>query len=371
MLAVLPLLRHVVELGLGVVLTTVTVTSAAVAEQRLPPGVVHQFAPLDVPAYVERFLDAWQPELAVFVESEIWPATLGALERRDVPVVVCNARMSDRSFRRWRRLGRGAEAVFGRIHLCLAQTAEDAERFRVLGVPRARSIGNIKFDAPPPETTPQAAAALRAAFGGRPVVLAASTHPGEDEIVLDAFATLQRHLPNALAVIAPRHPERGPAVMSLAVGRALGAAQRSAGMLPSADTAVYVADTVGELGTLYALASVAIVGGSLVPPGGGHNPIEPAALGIPAVIGPHAGNFRQIVEAMTAARAISVASGAAAIAEAAERLIRHPVERGRQIEAALAVIAAYRGALGRTIAAIEPFLNPLVVTARLARSERS
>jgi 3-deoxy-D-manno-octulosonic-acid transferase len=366
--AILPLVARLAAAGLGVVLTTVTTTSAEIVGARLPPGAVHRFAPIDTAPCVDRFLDGWQPQLAVFVESELWPVTLHRLAARRIPLVVSNGRMSERSFRSWSRVPAVAHAVFGRIGLCLAQSDADAARFEALGTGRVAAVGNIKFDAPVPEAARAVAAALAGAVANRPVWLAASTHPGEDEIVLDAYERLLPRVPGLLLVLAPRHPARGVEIMNMAVARALDVCQRSAGALPGRGTSVYVADTVGELGTLYRLATVAFVGGSLVARGG-HNPIEPARLGPAVVTGPDVGNFADVYGALFAAGGALVVADAVELADAVERLVHHRVARERQAEAARVVVERFGGALDRTWEALEPMVHPLVVASRLGQGE--
>ncbi|WP_181699329.1 3-deoxy-D-manno-octulosonic acid transferase [Chthonobacter albigriseus] len=361
--AILPLVERLAASGLGVVLTTVTVTSAGVVERKALRGVVHQFVPLDFAPYIDRFLDTWHPGLALFVESEIWPAAVARLADRGVPLAILNGRMSDRSYRGWSRFSGVAAAIFGRVALCLAQSDADADRFRRLGVRDVRAVGNIKFDAPVPEAARPVHAALKAAIGDRPVLLAASTHEGEEEQVLDAYARLAPGVPGLLLVIAPRHPARGAAVMAMATGRGLEACQRSAGALPGRTTAVYVADTVGELGTFYRLASVAFVGGSLVGQGG-HNPIEPARLGVAVVTGPQVDNFRDIYATMLADGAVTMVPDAAGLAEAAERLIHHRHAREAQVAAASALVERLSGALDRSFEALQPLIAAVAAGGR-------
>lgn len=363
--AVLPLIGRLAEAGAAVVLTTVTLASARLLETRLPEGVVHQFVPLDIAPYLDRFLKAWKPQLALFVESEIWPVAVERLSANAIPLVVLNGRMSARSFNGWQRFPRLARAIFGRISLCLAQSGADAERFEALGVPRVVGVGNIKFDAPVPEASAAVGAALGRAIGARPVLLAASTHPGEEDIVLDAFEQLMRRIPDLLLVLAPRHPDRGSEVMSLVVERQLDVCQRSAGALPGRGTSVYIADTLGELGTLYRLATVAFVGGSLVDRGG-HNPIEPGRLQAAIVSGGFVGNFTEIYDALLAEQGATLVADAAELAEAVEHLVRHRGARDAQIAAALRVVDRYSGALDRTWATVEPMVAPIVIAARLA-----
>lgn len=366
--AVLPLVERIARTGVGVVLTTVTTTSAHLAGKRAPGILIHQFMPLDMAPFVNRFLDAWRPDLAVFVESEIWPIAIATLHQRGIPLVLSNGRLSERSFRGWGRFPTAARAVFGRIGLCLAQSDGDAERFRRLGVPRAESVGNIKFDAPVPEAAPAAGAALAAAVGDRPVLLAASTHDGEEALVLEALPALRAAVPGLLLMVAPRHPQRGEAVAALSARGGWSVERRSAGALPTLETDVYVADTVGELGTLYGLAPVAFVGGSLAPHGG-HNPIEPARLGAAVLSGPHVDNFSEIYASMAEAGAVRIVETPHALAAAATALLVDADARGRQETAARRVVARYTGALDRTEALLEPLLRPLVAHARSTGTE--
>ncbi|ODN71622.1 3-deoxy-D-manno-octulosonic acid transferase [Methylobrevis pamukkalensis] len=365
--AVMPLIYRIAATGVGVVLTTVTLASATLVAGRLPRGVCHQFVPLDIAPYVDRFLATWDPQLAIFVESEIWPVTIARLDARNVPLVVCNARMSPRSFAGWRRWPALSHAVFSRIRHCLAQSDADADRFRQLGAPRVSTIGNIKFDAPVPEASRTVAEALSASIDGRPVFLAASTHPGEEDIVLDAFTRALSRNADLLLILAPRHPARGPDVAGLASGHGLRTALRSIGALPERGTQVYVADTVGELGTLYRLARVAFIGGSLNPRIGGHNPIEPGGLGTAVVAGPNVGNWSEIYEALKAESALTEVRDATELFDAVDRLVNLDNTRQRQAEAARRVVARFSGALARTQAAIDPLIDPLIVSARLAR----
>jgi 3-deoxy-D-manno-octulosonic-acid transferase len=365
--AVMPLVARIAATGVRVVFTTVTVTSAEIAAGRLPDGAVHQFVPLDTAPGVDRFLATWTPGLAILVESEIWPVAIARLSDRAIPLVISNARMSDRSFRGWSRFPRAAAALFGRVGLCLAQSPADADRFRALGAPRVTDVGNIKFDAPVPEAPPAAAAAIASAFGDRPVFVAASTHPGEEAIVLDAFADLRARLPGLLLVVVPRHPDRGASVAATVADRGLAVVRRYAGDLPTPGTDVYVADTIGELGTFYRLAGAAFVGGSFVPVGG-HNPVEPARLGAPVVSGPQVASFRDAYAALEAEGGVTMVADAAALAADVAALLTDPVARARRTEAAGRVIARHAGALERTFRLVEPLIDALAVEARLDMS---
>lgn len=353
--SILPLVARIAGEGAFVVLTTVTTTSADVVGARLPDGVVHQFVPVDLAGPVTRFLDTWRPRFAIFVESEMWPVALAMLARRHVPLVIVNGRMSDRSFGRWSRVPLVARALMKRVALCLAQTPGDAERFLALGVRRVETTGNVKLDAAAPEAELAAAAALEAALAERPTFLAASTHPGEDEIVVAAHRRLAERYRDLVTVIVPRHPARGEAIADLVHAAGLSVALRSRGERPVAGTAVYVADTVGELGTFYRLATVALVGGSFVPVGG-HNPVEAARAGAPVITGPEIANNREAFAALLAADAATVVSDADGLAAEVDRLLADPELRARRAAAAAAAMDASAGALDRSFDALRPFL---------------
>jgi 3-deoxy-D-manno-octulosonic-acid transferase len=343
-LSLLPVLEALAARAprLAILLTTGTVTSAALLERRLPPAlrprVIHRFAPLDVPAWVARFLDAWRPDAAGLVESELWPNLIRAARARRLPLVLINGRLSARSAARWRlapALGRELMAAFT---LVMAQSAGDAARFAGLGARAVRAPGNLKEAAPPLPADPAALAALRAAIGPRPVVLGAATHPGEEAMLVAAHRRLAADIPGLLTILAPRHPERVAGLEAEAAGLPL--ARRSAGALPGPQTAVYIADTLGELGLLYRLAHVALVGGSLVPHGG-QNPLEPARLGCPILLGPHTANFADIAARLLAAGGARLVQPPepGALAGAIRAVLSSP-DHGRNLaEAAAAAIA--------------------------------
>jgi 3-deoxy-D-manno-octulosonic-acid transferase len=286
-LSLLPLVARLRDEALEVALlvTSGTRTSAEVLAARLPAGVVHQFAPVDTPGAAVRFIGHWRPSLGVFVESELWPNLIGEAKASGARLALVSAKMSEGSFRGWRRFPRAAAAVLGRFDLILARDDAGSARFRALGA-RVDGVWDAKLGAPPLPADPAALAMLRDALAGREVILAASTHPGEEGPIARAFAEATRDRPAALLVIVPRHPVRGPEVEALVRAEGLAAARRSAGEAP-AGAAVYVADTLGELGLFFRLARLAFIGGSLVEGVGGHNPLEPARLDCPFVAGPH------------------------------------------------------------------------------------
>jgi 3-deoxy-D-manno-octulosonic-acid transferase len=358
LVSMLPIVEALTTRGFAVLVTTGTVTSAQLAAERLPAGALHQYVPLDVPRYVRRFLDHWRPDLALFAESELWPAMIGELARRRVPLVLANARMSARSYRRWQIVPAAARALLGRIELCLAQSDLDARRLATLGAPRVEVAGNLKLDVPPPPAAPEAVFRLRQALGRRPMWLAASTHPGEEEMVARVHSAVREAAPGLLTVIVPRHPERGAAVAAIAQAGGLAAEQRTAAAVPAAATEIYVADTIGELGLFFRLAEIAFLGGSLVPHGG-QNPIEPAKLGAAILHGPHVANFAELYAALDHAAGAREVAGGDALAQQLTALVADAPARQAMREAAAAVVGELGGALARTMAALEPYLMQL------------
>jgi 3-deoxy-D-manno-octulosonic-acid transferase len=356
--SILPLLERLQARGFSVLLTSGTVTSARLAEQRLPDGVMHQFLPLDLPSFVCRFHDHWRPNLALIAESEFWPNLITEGRRRGIPFVLINGRLSNRSFKRWRRMRRTATALLSRIDLCLAQEPEDAERLTRLGAERIVTTGNIKFDVPPPPADPMALSALQRATRGRPVVLAASTHPGEEKTVIEAHLRLKRLVPDLLTIIAPRHPDRGGTVVEIAEEMGAVAVMRSRGHLPDRGTDIYVADTIGELGLFYRIAPIVFIGGSLVRHGG-QNPIEPAKLDRAILHGPHVWNFTGIYAQLNRAHGAAMVTDAESLAKSLARLLDDPALVRSMAVAARATVERLGGALDRTFAALEPYLVQL------------
>lgn len=297
--------------------TSGTVTSAQLLAERLPDSCFHQYVPMDVLPWVERFLDRWRPDLAVWTESELWPAMLWATHRRGIPMLLVNARISHRSFRRWQVAGGMARSLLGRFTRILAQDDLAGEQLLALGADPARlSVeGSLKEGAAPLPHDEAERVRIARALAGRAVWLAASTHAGEEEIVLAAHARARRVLPMLALILAPRHPDRGEAVAALARSRGLHVAQRSRDEPIGVETDVYVADTLGEMGLWYRIASVSFIGGSLVDVGG-HNPFEPALLGSAILHGPHVRNFFDGYKRLSDADAAVLVRDEAELAEA-------------------------------------------------------
>src|SRR5882672_6602428 len=299
-LAAAALIERLRALDLRILLTSGTVTSAAIAARRFPADVIHQYVPYDSPRYVARFLDHWRPGLALFIESDLWPNLILASAARRLPLVLINGRMSHRSFPRWRRISSTISALLGRFEICLAQSQTDAERFAALGCRNVVTTGNLKLDVPAPPADAVKLDRLMSVTRGRPSIVAASTHPGEEEMLIEVHKTLSGFFPSLLTVIVPRHPARGHAIARTIAAAGLNPALRSREDLPTAATDIYVADTIGELGLFYRLAPIVFMGGSLVAHGG-QNPIEAVKLGASIVHGPHVFNFSGVYEALDGA----------------------------------------------------------------------
>ncbi|HEY2754707.1 MAG TPA: 3-deoxy-D-manno-octulosonic acid transferase [Pseudolabrys sp.] len=359
--SVLPLIESIAARDINMLVTTGTVTSSGLAEQRLPRGVLHQFMPLDVPVFVRRFLERWQPDLALFVESDFWPNVVIETSRRDVPMVLVNGRLSENSFRRWNRLPTAIVNLLERFELCLARTPADGERLSGLGAGNVITTGNLKLDVPAPPADAEKLKALELAIGRRPIMAAASTHAGEEELMIAAHQRLRTNFPGLLTIIAPRHPERGPEIAAAA--GTLSVALRSRGELPKRTTEIYVADTLGELGLLYRMAPVVFVGGSLIKHGG-QNPIEAAKLGAAVLHGPHVWNFSEIYAALDQAHGAELVSDANRLTAGFAALLGQPATCQRIAEAGRATVESLGGALGRTLQMLDPYLMQLQLQQR-------
>lgn len=356
----LPLVERVLGLrpDAHVLLTTGTVTSAKLLCGHLPQRAFHQYVPVDRPDAVGRFLDHWRPDLALWVEQELWPNLLSETQARGVPMVLVNGRMSPTSFARWRRLPGLVRPLLVGFALCLAQTEAEARRFAALGAGEVRSLGNLKAAAPALAADAQELGRLEGAVGGRPLWLAASTHAAEEVVAGGVHRRLKPQHPGLLTVVVPRHSARGGAVAAELRHAGLRVAVRSKGEEIDAETAIYLADTMGELGLFYRLSEIVFVGGSLIPHGG-QNPIEPARLGCALLFGPHMHNFAEFVAAFDKSGAAETVRDERSLAEAVGRLLADTELRARRVEAARSVAEAQGNVLDRVLAALAPFLDAL------------
>lgn len=340
---------------LNILVTSGTVTSARLLAARLPERAFHQYVPVDTPAAARRFIAHWQPDLAVFAESELWPNLIVETARHQTPMALINARMNDKSIRSWRRRPDTARWLLDRFSWIGAADTRTRDGLEDLtGVP-VNLAGNLKLEARPPAPDAAELDRIRTALGNRPVWLAASTHEGEEAIVLDAHLKLLAADPAALLILAPRHPERAAAVARLVADRGLTTVRRSEQRLPDARCQVWLADTLGEMMLWYALAPASLIAGSLVPGIGGHNPVEASRAGTAVITGPHAASFDDLFDAYRRHSAAIEAKDADSLADAVRTIWRGEGPAMGAAEAALA--DASGGAMETTLEQLECLLD--------------
>lgn len=357
-LSALPMIQQLLARNsdLNVLITTGTVSSARILEKQLPGRVTHQFVPYDRARWVRRFLDHWRPDVAVWIESELWPNLMLETAARSIPMALVNGRMSARSYRRWRLGRRSIEHLLNCFRVILAHDEQSAKFIRNLGALHATHVGDLKQAAEALPVDEAELARFLATIGDRPVWLAASTHAGEEDAVQKVHESLRERFPGLLSIIAPRHADRGLAIAQQITGAGLNVVRRSTGEMPTRDTDIYLADTMGEMGLIYRLTMIAFVGGSLVPHGG-QNPLEPARLGSAILHGPHIDNFTSIYADLDAAGAARQINDVSLLADNVAMLLRDKqtaASRGRAAKA-----QALKGrdkVLEHIIAAIEPLL---------------
>ena len=349
-----PMVRRLLARNLGatILMTAMTDTGLAQARKMFGNRVTYAYAPYDTPGAIRRFLRRVNPRILVIMETEIWPNMISQCRRKNVPVFLINARLSERSARGYERVRGLAAPIMKSITWVAAQAEPDAERFRRIGVAASHVevTGSVKFDVDIPEDVRLASERFRTTLGPRPVWIAGSTHCGEDEQLLQAHRLVLAGHPDALLIIVPRHPERFDTVAVMAQELGFQVARRSQGQ-GAGGVQVYLADTMGELMMLYGASDLAFVGGSLIERGG-HNPLEPAAWGIPLFSGPHVFNFETIYERLLADQGVQLVQGAGDLARAINLLFANPVERKAYGERALAVVNKNRGALDRVVEGI-------------------
>ncbi len=338
-----------------VLLTTGTVTSADMAAKRLPKRAIHQYCPVDVPHWVARFLDHWRPDAALWIESEIWPNLVRRTSRAGIPMALVNARLSHRSRQRWEKARKTFRSLVSSFSVVLCQTDEGAEVFQRFGVGHADSVGNLKYSAPPLPVDMGELAALRTCIGARPVWLAASTHPGEEELVLEAHERLRSAFPGLLTIIAPRHPNRAAEIEDMVKKRVPAAARRSVDQRIGEEVEIYIADTLGELGLFYALTPVAYIGGGMGKLGG-HNPIEPAQQNTAILYGPDRGNFTTVAEELEEAGAAQIVSDAQELSDAVSMLLSDDGECARRADRAVKVAQRNSGIVDMVMDRLRPLL---------------
>jgi 3-deoxy-D-manno-octulosonic-acid transferase len=362
-MAILPMIRELRRRQIHVLLTTGTVTSAALVQARLGTDVIHQFVPVDVKFPIKRFLGYWKPDACITAESEIWPTTVAELARRRIPQIRVNARLSDRSFDRWRNHHKIAESLFEKMALVVAQSDLDAERFRDLGAWPVIVSGNLKSDTDPPPSNEEMLARYKAQIGNRQTWAAISTFEGEEK----AAATVHKALKpknGQLTIIVPRHPDRADAIEAMLKEEGLLVARRSRNDEITADTDIFIGDSIGEMGFYLRLTEIAFVGRSLTNEGG-QNPLEPAMLGCAVLTGPNIQNFRDTYQNLIRKGGARVVRDVEMLAKAVHYLLTTDPARRKMVDAGQDAMEDMRGALAKTIKALEPYINPLTVTARL------
>lgn len=341
---------------LKMLVTTGTVTSASHLKDRLPDRSFHQYLPLDCPQWVKRFLNHWKPDLAIWMESELWPNLVTATIGRDIPALLVNARMSASSLRIWQRMDGMAKKLISGFRLCLAQTDDQVVRLRKLGAMNISCVGNLKYSAAPLAVVEPDLEALQCEIGTRPVWVAASTHDGEEVLVSNAHTALLSNIPELLTIIVPRHPRRAVKIETMLSQRGHNCIRRSTGKPIELDTAIYIADTLGELGLFYRLVRIAYIGGSMARHGG-HNPLEAAQLGCAVIHGPDMENFSSVAAALASCHGSAVVGTAQELSYAVRELFEDRDLLARQTEGAAAVAETNRGVIDRVYAAIEPAVN--------------
>jgi len=340
-----------------ILVTTGTVTSAEILKHRLPETVIHQFIVVDRPGYVKRFLNHWHPDLVLWVESEFWPNLLTGAAARNIPVILINGRVSDKSFARWQRFQPMIREILHCFAAVFGQTETDSERLRLLGADNATCLGNLKDAAQPLPVDEIRLAELENAVKGRPLWLAASTHEGEEQIVCNVHHTLSSAIPGLLTIIVPRHAEHGPGVLNLIQQAGLTASQRSKDEKITPDTDIYLADTMGELGLFYRLADVVFMGKSLIHKGG-QNPLEAIKLGKAVIFGPNMDNFKDTAQRLCQAGAAQTIRDESALSEMLQNLLSSDHQRQQMMAAANRLAADENNVLENVIAGIKKVYDP-------------
>ncbi|WP_264213065.1 3-deoxy-D-manno-octulosonic acid transferase [Leisingera thetidis] len=360
-LSVLTLIRRMGEQAPDAefLITSGTPTSAELIAKRMPPRCRHQFPPLDTAAAVDRFLTHWRPDLGVFVESELWPQMLVRARKTGCPLVLLNARLSDRSVKGWKKRPQTARYILDQFGLLVTQNQKTAANLQAMGAApgRIRPGSNLKAVSDPLPVDPETLAAVRNAVSDRPVWVASSTHDGEEETVLEAHKALLRRHPELCLLLAPRHPERGDRVEALIKQAGLTLARRSMGVLPGAGTQVYLADTLGEVGIWYALCPLVFLGGSLHDIGG-HNPFEPMQAGAAVITGTGHYNFAETYAQLTALGAAAEVRSAAELAEQVAGWLEQPERFQAARDAAGQFISRQSDQLDQTVEALLALLPP-------------
>ncbi len=364
-LAIVPLAARLLGSGMSIVLTTGSMSSAEIVRERLGERVIHQYIPLDVKPAIARFLDHWKPDLAVFAESEIWPMTVLELDARRIPQVLVNGRMSDRAFARWHKRATFAEALFERFAKVVAQSETDAERYARLGARPVVISGNLKTDVLPPPVDELELRRVQNELHGRPRWSALWTREGEEEVAGEVHKLLQSRHPDVLTIIVPKQPDRADRLEGVLTGMGLNVVRRSRKDKVTAKSHILIGDTPCESGLYLRMADIAFLGSSLAGGAGGENPLEAALLKIAILTGQDIAYHSELYEPLIAKGGVRLLRDREMLAGAVNFLLRNDKARRDIGVAGASAVEAMRGALDRTMRELEPFVQPLVVKARL------
>ncbi len=358
--SVIPLLE---EIGnkypdINILITTGTVTSAKLLEKKLPKKIIHQFVPVDMLTNVRRFLKHWQPDVALWVESELWPNLLYETSAGGCPIIMVNARMSSQSLEKWKKHKALAEEIFGCFSMCLAQSEYEAGKFTQAGIANSINAGNLKYESPALYADPAETGKIITAIGKRPVWLAASTSGSEELIVAKVHKKLSEKYPDILTIIVPRHPERSKDISEILRAENLNFTRRSKGEGIENDTQIYLADTIGELGIFYRVSGIVLMGGSLVNHGG-QNPLEPARLDCAIVTGPNIYNFKDIYAEMLLNDCVIIIKDENELAEKVDALLSSREFHDRLSTNATHFVQSKTGIINNYMQQLDPYLKPL------------
>jgi len=357
--SVIPLVKKIKDNyeNIAVLITTGTVSSANLLKNKLPAGCFHQYAPIDKLIAVQRFLAYWKPSLALWVESEIWPNMLAETKKTGCKIIQVNARISENSYKKWLSLKKVINKLLANFSLSLVQSATDEKRFIALGAENVKMLGNLKFDSPLLPASPKKTGELVQVIKDRPVFLCASTHRGEEEFIVETHRILKQSFPNLLTIIAPRHPDRAGEIIEEFSSK-LNFARRSLQENIEDKTDIYLADTMGELGIFYRIASIVFMGGSLIPHGG-QNPIEPARLECVVIVGKHTHNFKQIYGEMEEGGLLNRINDAEELAEQVKFFLDNPTSLDAMALQVMQLVKEKTGVIDKYLHEIEPYLKPL------------
>jgi len=367
-IALVGLIETVLQQGIRVVLTTSSVSSGKLVEERLGQRIIHQFVPLDFKPAVSRFLSHWQPDLAIIAESEIWPMTILELSARRIPHILVNGRMSDRAFAAWKKRAYLAEALFENFSLVVAQSEKDAERFRLLGARPVKVSGNLKTDIGPAPVNEDELDRLHGQIGRRECWTALATVKGEEVLLAEVHKLLKTRYQGILSVVVPREPYRADEIENEMTALGLNVSRRARGDKITSRTDILLGDTQGESGLYPRVAEVAFLGNSLVEGCGGCNPLETILAGSAVLSGQGIGYYRDIYTPLIARGGVKLVNDHTMLAGAVNFLLKNRVARVNMSNAAVGALDDMRGALGRTLRELEPYIQPLVVKSRLEDS---